>query len=90
MHPALDLAGVLVHSEQKSGRDAGELFGAPATGVLATRDPDALLACAADSVVYAPRIADLDEVCALLRFGRNVVCTPFLFHRRPNGAADRV
>ena len=54
MHPALELAGVLVHSAEKTGRDAGELCDAPATGVLATNDPDAILACDADCVVYAP------------------------------------
>jgi len=86
MHPALELAGVLVHSEEKSGRDAGELCGAPAAGVLATNDRDEILACEADCVVYAPRLADVDEVRALLRSGKNVVCTPFLFHRRGPGA----
>ncbi len=82
-HPALDLAGVYVHSAEKAGRDAGDLCGAPATGVLATNDVAAVLATEADCVVYAPRTAALEEVCALLRSGKNVVCTPFLFHRRP-------
>ena len=43
IHPALELAGVLVHSEEKSGKDAGELCSAPATGVLATNDHDAIV-----------------------------------------------
>jgi len=88
MHPRLALAGVLVHSKAKHGQDAGELCGMPATGILATRDADAIVACDADCVVYAPRRADLDEVCALLRSGKNVVCTPFLFHRRPHADAE--
>ena len=88
MHPALELAGVLVHSDEKSGLDAGELCGAPATGILATADKDAIFACQADCVVYAPRLADVDEVCTLLRSGKNVVCTPFLFHRSPSTDAD--
>jgi len=87
-HPALELAGVLVHSAEKSGLDAGALCDAPATGVLATNDEAAILACEADCVVYAPRHADVDQVCAILRSGKNVVCTPFLFHRTPGGAAD--
>jgi hypothetical protein len=87
MHPGLELAGVLVHSADKHGRDAGDLCAAPATGVLATNDKDAILACDADCVVYAPRTADVGEVCALLRSGKNVVCTPFLFHRSPRFAA---
>jgi hypothetical protein len=88
VHPALELAGVLVHSEEKSGRDAGDLCDARATGILATRDKDAIVGGDADCVVYAPRYADVDEVCALLRSGKNVVCTPFLFHRSPRADAD--
>ncbi len=36
-HPALELAGVYVTSQAKAGKDAGDLAGLPATGVLATR-----------------------------------------------------
>jgi hypothetical protein len=92
LHPDLELAGVLVHSEEKEGRDAGALCDLPATGIVATRDAEAILACAADCVVYAPRQAHLDEVCTLLRSGKNVVCTPFLFHRSPrsDGEARKV
>ncbi len=88
MHPALELAGVFVHSPEKHGIDAGQLCGVPDTGVLASNDKDSILACDADCVVYAPRLADLDEVCALLRSGKNVICTPFLFHRSPRFAAE--
>jgi hypothetical protein len=90
LHPALELAGVLVHSPEKNGKDAGALCGMPATGVLATNDPAAIVACAADCVVYAPRHASVDEVCELLRSGKNVVCTPFLFHRSPRFDAERL
>jgi hypothetical protein len=60
----------------------------PATGVLATNEVEAILAMDADCVVYAPRRASVDEVCALLRSGKNVVCTPFLFHRSPRAEDD--
>jgi hypothetical protein len=78
-HPDLELAGVLVTSADKDGRDAGELCGLPPTGVRATRDRQAILGLAADCVSYMPRHAHLDEVCALLASGKNVVATPFLF-----------
>ena len=39
-HPNLDLVGLYVYSEDKAGRDAGELCGMAPTGVLATRDID--------------------------------------------------
>jgi len=80
MHPQLELAGVWVHSEEKQGRDAGELCGMPATGIQATTQLDELLACDADCVAYMPRLTKLDDVCALLRSGKNVICTPFLFY----------
>ena len=50
-HPALELAGVWVHSAEKDGRDAGELCGLPRVGVAASTDADALLAL--DAVVLA-------------------------------------
>ncbi|MGV0801367.1 dihydrodipicolinate reductase, partial [Mycolicibacterium elephantis] len=51
--PDLELVGVWVHSEEKIGRDAGELAGGSAVGVAATNDADALIALAPDCVVYA-------------------------------------
>jgi hypothetical protein len=87
-HPGLALTGVFVHSESKNGADAGELCGEPLRGVRATRDVEAILAAPADCVVYAPRTASVDEVCALLRSGKNVVCTPFLFHACPETEAE--
>jgi hypothetical protein len=79
-HPRLELAGVLVYSEDKNGVDAGTLCGRPPTGVRATRDPRDVVALAADCVCYTPRRADLGEVCRLLESGKNVVATPFLFY----------
>jgi hypothetical protein len=86
--PELELAGVLVHSAEKDGVDAGALCGRPPTGVRATRDRAAVARAAADCVVYAPRHASLDEVCELLAAGKNVVATPFLFHPPTLPAGD--
>lgn len=79
-HPELELAGVLVYSDDKDGVDAGTLCGRPPCGVRATRDPEAIVRLAADCVCYTPRRADLGEVCRLLESGKNVVATPFLFY----------
>jgi len=46
-----DLVGVLVHSEAKEGKDAGELCGLPPTGVIATRAIDKIIALKPDCVV---------------------------------------
>ncbi|MFF6804058.1 dihydrodipicolinate reductase [Streptomyces sp. NPDC012616] len=79
-HPRMVLSGVHVHSPGKSGRDAGELCGADPTGVTTTHRLDDILALGADCVLYMPRVTDLDEVCALLAAGVNVVATTGGFH----------
>lgn len=72
-HPRLELAGVKVYSEAKEGRDAGDLIGAQKTGVVATRDVDAILALAADCVLYCPMPWSADEICRLLERGLHVI-----------------
>ncbi len=72
-HPELELAGCWVSSEEKDGRDVGEIIGAEPLGVTATRDAEALLALAADCVMYSPVMADPALVCRLLASGKNVV-----------------
>ena len=89
MHPRLELAGVRVYADEKVGLDAGELCGLPVTGVRATAQLDEVLACQADCVAYMPRLVDLDDVCALLASGKNVICTPFLFFPEGQPEADR-
>ena len=79
-HPELTLAGVYVTSAAKAGKDAGDLCGLPATGVTATTDVDEILALKADCVLYMPAACDVDEVCALLASGANVVTTRGEFH----------
>lgn len=79
-HPTLELAGVYVHSADKAGRDAGELCGLDATGVVATDDIEDVVALGADCVLYMPRALDVDEVCRLLASGANVVTTRGEFH----------
>jgi len=83
-HPAFELAGVYVHSPDKAGRDAGELCGLDATGVVATNDIEDVEALGADCVLYMPRACDLDEVCRLLASGANVVTTRGEFHHPPS------
>jgi hypothetical protein len=77
-HPELDLCGVIVHSAEKEGKDAGELAGIEPLGVEATRDGEALLAQGPDALVYAVNSdfrpeASMEECCAALRSGINVV-----------------
>jgi hypothetical protein len=77
-NPALELAGVIVHSERKAGRDAGELAGVAPCGVAATRDAEAVLDASPDALVYAvnsdlrPQEA-VAECCDALARGIDVV-----------------
>lgn len=77
-HPELQLVGVVVHSDAKAGRDAGELCGIAPVGVVATQDPAALLAGDADVVVYAAGanlrpLEAVEDMVSILRAGKNVV-----------------
>lgn len=88
----LELVGAKVYSAAKHGADVGELVGRPPIGVTATTDAATLIALDADCVIYTPRIGDLDEVCRLLRSGKNVATTVFLFypHRLAAGERERL
>jgi 4-hydroxy-tetrahydrodipicolinate reductase len=79
-HPALELAGVLVFDPAKDGRDAGDLCGLPETGVLATTDPERVLALGADCVSHSPRNTrdTTEEIAAILERGVNVVSSALL------------
>src|SRR6185437_5009729 len=74
-NPAYELVGVLCNRPEKVGKDAGELCGKAPTGVRATTDKAAIEALEADCVFYAPLWSDPDEVCRLLRGGKNVVAS---------------
>ena len=78
--PDLDLVGVWVHSEDKVGKDAGELANGDPIGLVATNDADALIALKPDCVVYAASGPERDALAIpdyvkLLEAGINVVTT---------------
>jgi 2,4-diaminopentanoate dehydrogenase len=81
-HPDLELVGLVVHSDDKAGRDAGELCGLDPIGVAATQDLDAALALDADAFSYMAathgrlKVA-LGELRRILASGKNVVTTSF-------------
>ncbi len=81
-HPQLELAGCWVHSQDKVGRDVGELCGLEPVGVTASGDVDALLAMEADCVVYCPVMPDPTLVQRLLESGKNVVTPLNWFYSR--------
>ena len=72
-NPTLELVGCYAWSEDKVGRDVGELCGIEPIGVTATNDVDLLLALKPDCVVYNPMWIDVDELVRILSAGVNVV-----------------
>jgi len=87
-HPELELVGCWVHSEDKVGRDVGEICGMPPIGVAATNDVDALLALDADCVMYAPIVANRKEIVRILESGVNVVTPLGYFYPGQRDVSD--
>src|SRR5436305_13417593 len=79
-HPDLALVGLLVHSADKAGKDAGEIAGVGPVGVKATNDVEDIIALDADVVSYMAT-ADLrpweaaEDLTRVLESGKNVVST---------------
>ena len=73
--PDLELVGCYAWSEDKSGKDIGELCGLPAIGLTATNDVDSLLALEPDCVIYNPMWFNVDEMVRILESGANMVAT---------------
>jgi hypothetical protein len=90
-HPDLELVGCYAWSDDKVGRDAGELVGIDALGVAATNDIDALLALKPDCVAYTPMWPDVDDLVRILSAGVNVVSTAAFINGRGLGEGhDRI
>ena len=95
-HPDLELVGLWVHSDDKAGRDAGELCGTDPVGVLATQDDDALLHDVdADCISYMASSdvrpgGVIDDLCRMLAAGRNVVNTSYVPLLHPAAAGPGV
>ncbi|MBB3603930.1 hypothetical protein FHT40_003591 [Mycolicibacterium sp. BK556] len=78
-NPGFELAGLCVSADEKVGKDAGELAGLDVkTGILATKDLDAVLATEPECAVYCAmgdtRMPEaMEDVRKILAAGINVV-----------------
>jgi hypothetical protein len=85
--PELELVGVWVSSDEKDGKDVGELCGTEPLDLAATQDKAALIALKPDCVVHTA-MTDADPFAALglfeelLAAGINVVSSGPVFLRR--------
>ncbi|MBW2294632.1 MAG: dihydrodipicolinate reductase [Deltaproteobacteria bacterium] len=87
-HPELELVGCWVHSDEKAGKDVGEICGMEPLGITATNDVDALLALEADCVMYSPIMANRKEVVRILEAGKNVVTPLGYFYPGKRDVSD--
>jgi len=76
--PDMELVGLYVYGDQKTGKDAGEIARRNATGVTATSDIEEILSLDADVVIHAARLesdhtAHDADIARLLRSGKNVI-----------------
>jgi len=99
-HPELELVGARVYNPEKVGRDAGEICGTRPLGVAATDDEEALLALDADCVLwmgeatmFAPGEtpeSGVEELCRILRSGKNVITIVHMYFLHPGSLPDAV
>jgi hypothetical protein len=88
-NPELELVGCYAWSDDKVGRDAGELADLPPTGIVATNDIDALIALAPDCISYNPMWPNTDELVRFLEAGINVSSTAAFITGHAMGDEDR-
>ncbi|SPM30614.1 dihydrodipicolinate reductase [Mycobacterium terramassiliense] len=74
-HPDLALVGLHCYSADKIGRDAGEIVGIPANGVIATGSVDDIIAARPDVVTFHGVFPDFDLYERVLEAGIDVVTT---------------
>jgi len=71
-HRDLELVAVLVHSEDKVGRDSGLVVGEDANGVITTMSLEDVIARKPDAAIYSGMLWDVDMIEKLLCAGINV------------------
>jgi 4-hydroxy-tetrahydrodipicolinate reductase len=94
-HPDLELVGLLVHSKDKVGRDAGELAGLAPVGVIATDDAGEAERMEADVVSYFANadmrpIDAVEDMARMLAAGKNVVSSSVVSLVYPKSAPPKL
>jgi hypothetical protein len=71
-HPSMELVGVLVHSGEKAGRDAGDVVGVDRIGVTTTQRIQDIIALRPDAAVWSGLGFEPERLAQLLEAGINV------------------
>jgi len=87
-HPELELVGVWVHSEEKMGRDAGEVCGIGPIGVKTSGNADELIALGPDCILYSPLFPVVEDLVRFLEAGINVVTPLGWFYPKRMDVSD--
>jgi 4-hydroxy-tetrahydrodipicolinate reductase len=74
-HPDLSLIGLHCYTKDKVGRDAGEIVGLAANGVIATGSVEEIIAAKPDVVTFHGVFPDEDLYVQVLEAGINIVTT---------------
>ena len=75
-NPSFDLVGLLVHGQSRVGEKAAAIAGVDSACVVqATTSFEDLLRIEAEAVCYMMLLPDVEQICALLESGKNVVTT---------------
>src|ERR1700730_6730120 len=90
-NPNYEIVGCYAWSQDKVGRDVGELCGIEPLGVTTTIETDCVSTLNPDCVVYNPMWIDVDELVRILSAGANVVSTAaFITGHNQGPGRDRI
>lgn len=89
MRPDMELVGCFAHGAAKVGQDIGTLIGREPVGIAATNDIGKIIAARPDCVLYMPLVWSIDDMCALLEAGINIVSTANFITGRSFGEEAR-
>jgi 4-hydroxy-tetrahydrodipicolinate reductase len=96
-HPDLELVGLHCYSSEKIGKDAGEIVGIPAIGIVATGTIEEIIRAHPDCVTFHGVFPDVELYERVLESGINVVTTADWVtghhrnanHHHPSGRSER-
>jgi hypothetical protein len=94
-NPDIELVACYTMSEEKNGKDVGEICGIGPIGVKATMDKEAIFATPADCVLYMTLEefgldGPVEDICRILKSGKNVLSTATTVLIYPKAAGPEV
>lgn len=88
--PNLKQVGARVFTDAKVGQDVGVIAHGKPIGVKAVKDKEAIYKTEADIVLYTPLVVDLDDICAILASGKNLITPSGFVYLKDQPVLDRI